>query len=380
MNASKLLTCLTLVVLFQGLAACSSQPAFIRSPGLSPAQLLDGTQFGVSAGEGPPAVDLIAVNDDMRVFLEEHVPTGVSDRRKVELILGAILRDGLRLTYDNFKTLTAEETFYAREGNCLSFTNLFVALAREAGVDVEYQAVEVPATWSEQGGRWLFNLHINVLVDLPGRVQVVDFSLEDYRSDYPSERIDDREVLARYHNNLGVHWMNEGDHGLAFMQLRRALELEPGLGFVWTNLGTLYRHQGNNDAAEAAFLHAVDLSDELVANSNLARLYAATGDVQRADYYRDRVRRFRHQNPYYLFYLAQEAYGREDYVKAESLLKQAIHRESREHDFHNLLGLVYTQEREWKNAERSFTRAAALGTGEAQARYGRKLELLAGRE
>ncbi len=371
---------LALMLLSLCLSACSLQPDFVRGPALAPEQLLAGEAFGAGPADAPAEVDLIAVNEDMRAFLQTYVPSGISDRRKVELILHAILANGLNLTYDNFRTLTAQETFYAREGNCLSFTNLFVALAREAGVDVAYQAVEVPPVWSERGGSWLFNLHINVLVTLPGRTQVVDFSLEQYPTDISSKRLSDREVLARYHNNLGVHWMTEGDARLAFLQFRRALELTPRQGFIWTNLGTLYRHHGDTLAAESAFLHAVELSDEQSANSNLARLYAQTGETQLAAYYRERVAVFRSKNPYYLYQQAQSAYDRGQYDEAESLLSNAISRQDAEYAFHHLLGLVYTQQHNWDGAKRSFRRAAELDDGASSAQHMRKLELLAGRD
>ncbi len=370
---------LSILLLPLALFACGSQPPLVRSPALSPAQLLDGGAFALAPGDEAAPVALTAINDDMRAFLAAHVPAGVSDRRKVELILEAILRDGLHLTYDNFKTLTAQEAFYARQGNCLSFTNLFVALAREAGVAVEYQAVEVPPIWAAQGNSWLYNLHINALVALPGRRQVVDFSMDQYRADYPSEILDDREVQARYHSNLGVYWMNEGDARMAFLQFRRALTLEPGLGFVWTNLGTLYRQRGDTRAAEAAFLHAVKLSDEEAANSNLARLYRQLNEPVLATYYGDRVQLFRQKNPYYLYHLAELAYDRADYREAGALLQKAIHRQGGEHEFYRLQGMVHLREGDLKAAERSFRQAESLSEGGTQAGYSRKLALLAGR-
>ena len=49
-------------------------------------------------------------------------------------------------------TRTASGTFHDRQGNCLSFTMLFVALARAAGsARRRYQSVEVPPTWSYDG-------------------------------------------------------------------------------------------------------------------------------------------------------------------------------------------------------------------------------------
>ena len=43
--------------------------------------------------------------------------------------------DGLALEYDNEVTRTVAQVYQDRKANCLSFTLLFVALAREAGLD-----------------------------------------------------------------------------------------------------------------------------------------------------------------------------------------------------------------------------------------------------
>lgn len=365
------------VLVLLTLAACASQPPLARAPAYSPEQLLQGGQFGLQP-EPIAEVDLLAVNDDMRAFVREHVPDrGVNDRRKVELLLRAILDGGLNLSYNNFRTYTAEEAFYSREGNCMSFTNLFVALAREAGVNAKFQEVEVPPTWAAQGDTWLLNLHINAVIDLPGYEQVVDFNLNDYSRNLHRRELSDREALARYHNNMGVHWLSEGDNERAFMQFKRAIQLRPGTGYFYTNLGTLFRRLGRQTAAESAYLIAIQIDDEPVASSNLARLYDARGDSELARYYRERVELFRTRNPYYLFHLAEEAYARAEYEEAEDLLLGALRQNPRDHEIYRLLGLTHLQLGDNWLAEKRFRQAAELAEGEALERYNHKLELLA---
>lgn len=359
------------------LAACAGGPPLDRKVGFAAEDLLDPALLGADTVAVAP-VELVAVNDDMRAFLDQHVPEDAGDQRKVELILGAILEDGLHLSYNNFKTYSAEEAFYSREGNCLSFTNLFVALAREAGVDVHFQEVAIPPSWAQQDETWFYNLHINAVVDIPGTRQVVDFSLEEYSNRYRRWALSDQAVLARYHNNMGVHWMNQDDHARSFQHFRQALLLDASLGFVWTNLGTLFRRAGDLPRAEAAYLIAVQEDEEPAAISNLARFYQQLDEPELAAYYLNRVQIFRRKNPYYLQHLAEEAYARADYDDAATLLRTAIRRNGEEHEFHRLLGLVHTRTHNLDAAERSFRRAASLVEGEEQGRYNHKLELLAG--
>lgn len=379
MNGKRHFYGLAIAALALTLAACAAQPPGMQASEISHAELLTGERLGISRDAAPAPAELTAVNDDMRAFLRQHVPADVGPTRTVKLILQALLQDGLQLRYDNFRTFTAEEAFYRREGNCMSFTNLFVALAREAGVNARYQEVETPPSWTADGGTWLYNLHINALVKLPGGEQVVDFNLADYDRDYKRRVLSDEEALARYHNNMGVHWMEQGDPERAFLHLRAALTLRPRTAHVWTNLGTLYRRQGDLAAAEAGYLWAVAIADDAAANSNLARLYAQLGEQDLSAWYRDRVQLFRRRNPYYLFHLAEEAYADADYGAARQFLLSAIRREPGQHEFYSLLGLTYLRQGKLAAAKSQFELASRHAGEEHQVRYRNKLDLLASR-
>lgn len=341
------------------------------------ASIFNAEPFGISEDTGLPAVDLLSVNDEMRGFLDEYVDEGLNDSQKVRQILNAILQDGLSLEYANFKTYTAKEAFYAKKGNCLSFTNLFVALAREAGLTVQYQEIEVPPTWAAKDGSWFYNRHINALVKLPSIDQIVDFNLDSYKGEFNARRLDDRSALARYHSNMGVHWMVQGDYRQAYLHFREALMLEPEAGHTWSNLGTLYRRVGDLRHAEQAYVAAIEASNEPAAISNLARVYRDTGREELMSLYEGRARLYRRQNPYYLFQQAQQAFEIEDYEAVHKLLTRAINRQQREPEFHRLRGLAFFKQGQLENARSSFIRAIELADEESKERYSEKLDLLA---
>lgn len=361
------------------LAACGGsgfiapdQPPMVYSP----EQLLDGSLLTETPQD--PQVELLAVNDDMRAFLAEHVPEGGNKKQKVEKILGAILDDGLRLDYNLFYTLTAEEAFYTREGNCMSFTNLFVALAREAGISTRFQEVEVPPTWESRNESWLFNKHLNAVVDLPGGSMMVDFALGEFDTDYDRHLLDDEEVLARYHNNMGVHLMMDGELEPAFPHFRKAIELAPDTGYVWTNLGSLYRRMDNEAAAEGAYLEAIQIARDPAAMSNLARLYRARGREDLATWYEGKVELFRLNNPYYLHQLAREAFDAGQYELAVSHSRSALRRDGDKHEMYSLLGMSYVKLGDYDAASEAFRSAAArAGDAEQKAGYSKKIEMLA---
>ena len=342
----------------------------------SPAQLLDGSLLELPGVE--PQVELLAVNDDMRAFLAEHLPAGGNKKQKVEQILRGILDDGLRLDYNLFHTLTAEEAFYTREGNCMSFTNLFVALAREAGITARFQEVEVPPTWESRNESWLFNKHLNAVVDLPGGSMMVDFALEEFDIDYDRHILDDEEVLARYHNNMGVHLMMDGELETAFPHFRRAIALAPDTGYFWTNLGSLYRRLGNEAAAEGAYLEAIEIAREPAAMSNLSRLYQNQGREDLAAWYEGKVELFRLNNPYYLYELAREAFDLGQYELAVSRSEAAVRLEDERHELYKLLGMSYVKLGRFEKASEAFEAAALLTQSEEEkAGYSKKLRMLA---
>ena len=185
------------------------------------ATLLDGSLIGIEDPDLEDVPDIIAINKEMRSFLDEYVDPDWGSLQKVQAILAAILDDGLSLDYDAFETHTAQEAFYVREANCMSFTNLFVALARASGVSAQYQEVDVPTSWEEQGNSWLYNKHVNAVVDLAGTNVMIDFAVDVVETDHRRRVMRDREAQARYHGNMGVHYLSAGDYDQSFRQLRQ---------------------------------------------------------------------------------------------------------------------------------------------------------------
>jgi Flp pilus assembly protein TadD len=362
--------------------ACASQnPYAHRSVVEEHRDILRGAAF-FPVDEPLPELEpaqLLAVTDEMRAFLDEHIPVKtVSDEIKTDRILKGLLDDGLHIQYNNLKTYTAAETFREREGNCLSFTTLFIALAREAGVVVSYQEVEVPPSWSAVGDTHYFSLHINVLVDLRRKQKIVDFDVQSRSDKLLGTIIGDDTAAAQYDNNMAVFYLTNGDLPRAFQYSRRAILERPNTGYFWANLGTILRRAGEPDQAERAYLAAIDLSREPTALSNLARLYRRQGNYQQAEVYALRAEQSRSHNPYYLYELAEVAYEKGDFAQANELLRSAIKKRRDEPEFHRLYGLTWAQLNRPDKAEHSFELAVRHATDPQRASlYEHKLRLLA---
>ncbi|MCG6962516.1 MAG: tetratricopeptide repeat protein [Acidobacteria bacterium] len=369
----KLLRAAVTLSLLVGLG-CASGPAARHGSRVTSAQLLAGTPLGApshATDSVPSAVDVLAPTPAMRAFLDTHVNRNAGANLKLRQLVSAVMsRDTFGLQYDE-RTRTAAETFRERRGNCLSFSTMFVALARDVGLSVQFQEVDIPPDWTQDKETFVLNRHVNVrvLMEPIGSV-VVDFNTADFRTSYDMRPISDDQALAHYYNNIGVERMLAGDLVAAVASYRAAIaDHDPQFSAAWTNLGTLYMRHGNPSYAEAAYLHALDADpNNLVVMSNLARLYDRQGDSDRAARYRRRVLRHRMHNPYYRYQLAREAFAEADYDGALHHLKYATRKKKDEEWFYSLLGECYEKKGNRRAAERAFARAHALSAAEVSNR------------
>jgi len=363
----------SLAVLVALMLACTGLAEGVERADISPDELLAGTALGVPPEASAPVTDeeVLAVNAEMRAFLDEHVHPKAADQVKLrELIEAIITTETFNLQF-NDRTRTASEAFRLRTGNCLSFSNLFVAMAREVGLKATFQEVDLPPDWSLDKDVFVLNRHVNVRVDLsPLGVHVVDFNIDDFRASYTTREISDTRARAHYFNNMGVESMQAGDAATAVACFRKALadndrEFSP----AWTNLGTLYLRLGHPAHAEAAYLQALKVDrDEVVAMSNLASLYERQGDTKRAAVYRKRVIHHRMQNPYYRFQRARDAYGAGDWDAAIGHLKFAARRKPDEASFADLMARCYRSKGDERAAARWQARAEELAAADAPRR------------
>jgi Flp pilus assembly protein TadD len=377
---------------------CASAPARRDGTGITLDELRSGAPLGVEQGSSALVDEeaVLAVSAEMRAFLDAHV-TRTADRatRLRQLTHAIVGKRTFGLEYDE-TTRTASETFRTRRGNCLSFSSMFVAMARHVGLDVAYQEVDVPPDWSFRNDAFVLNRHVNVLVDLGGggrpaehlgslvrsRVRegehMVDFNMDDFRTTYDRRRIPDARALAHFYNNLAVERMQTDDIASALSYFRRATGHDPLFSPAWTNLGILYLRKGHPDYAEAAYLQALKADGtDLVAMSNLASLYERLGDEERAALYRSRVIDHRERNPYYRFQLARAAFLAQDYDGAIRHLNYAIRKKANEDQFYSLLGLSYLKKGDERAARRWLSRAEDVAaTDTLKRRYASKIEIL----
>lgn len=194
--------------------------------------------------------------------------------------------------YETRVTLTAVEAFESHSGNCVSFTNLFIALARSLGLPVRAALVTRPGDVEKEGELIVVNNHVVAVYEHSGGATVFDFNQSTEHHRVGLRIIGDAWMTAIYLNNRGAEELLAGrpeaalgylddavrlapdftaalgnlgvvrrrldDVEGAFQAYRAALEVEPRYSTILANLAVLYRSQGREAEARAA-LRAADL-------------------------------------------------------------------------------------------------------------------------
>ncbi len=366
--------------LFAAACATSGPPATLT--GIDEAELLSGAAiFGAPIDTSPiPDPGIFDVDDDMRVFIAEHIGSARTSRERMRRLLAGMVDSGLMsLDYNDATTKTARQTFHDRVGNCISFTALFVALAREAEVDVRFQTVEIPPIWYSDSDLVILNNHVNALVrENFGTRVMVDFNVTDLKGDYETSEVSDDYALALYYNNVAMDALRAGNREQSFRLLKKSIETYPDIAANWANLGVIYSRSGLDDYAIQAHLKALDLDkNHRPSLVNLASLYQGNGDPETAANYRRQIRRYQDQNPYFHYSHALAAFNNGDVESASEQLARAIRLKDSEHKFYQLQGLIAAQQGDTDLALRSIRKAHSLAVySDARRMYESKIQLL----
>jgi tetratricopeptide (TPR) repeat protein len=351
------------------LPACATQSIKIPAP---PPLLNAGPTVLV------PDVELLTVNDQMSDFLHRYVLEYDDPHMKRQLLSLAVSSKAmLGFHYNPDRTLTAEEAFSTRSGNCIAFANLFIALAREAGLKARYHEVQIPPEWDSQDETFIVSKHINVVVDSPRGLWEVDISGQEIKINAKRRIMKDSEAAAMYFNNLAVEALFKDDLPTAHAYLSKAIEVGPGLADSWSNLGlVLFRNEQVRDA-EMAYKTALMIDPkELSAMGNLYDLYMLEENLLAAGELEKRVERYRRENPYYLMFLSDEALAKQEFDESIELLNRAIEKKEDEHRLHFALARTQYLSGHPDAAESSLKRARELAPEDARKVYSRSLREL----
>jgi tetratricopeptide (TPR) repeat protein len=296
------------------------------------------------AVESADDISPLAMTPELREFVHAAVK-GTTDREERMLALTrAIGDDGLGLTYVSEATHTASEAFQSGTGNCIGFSNLLIASARELGLNAQYELVSHWPDWDKVGSVLVGSLHMRVVSRVAGNRLVIDFYPDPIESGFSAQPLSDDDALAHHLNNLAMAAMSRGEDAHAYALMSKAIESSRGTAFIWSNLGILLSRHDLDSLAEAALREALLIEpDGLSALSNLQRLYMGQGRYEEARRLDSPLEKYRARNPYYHAWLGQRAYEQGNFEEAVGHFKDAIDRKKNERNFYVQLSRSYEQ-------------------------------------
>ena len=364
-------------------AGCASAPA-ARTGDVTP--LFRDTLFKPPA-EPTDSRAIFAVDASMRRFLAVEIAPHARYQDPRNALLGA-LRGKLLIDYDSEMTLTASQTFAAREGNCLSLVVMAAALARHLGIQVTYQEVYDFDTWSRNAGFTILSQHVNLvlgprtpsarLVPSGATPMIVDFMPPRQMANAVSRAVSEQTIVAMYMNNRAAEVMVGGDIDRAYWFARAALEADPGFANAANTLGVIYLQRHQRASAERAMRYALQREpDNIPALSNLSRILAAEGRTTEAHLLTERLTRIQRHPPFYFYDQGVKAMQAGQFKKAARLFKKSLSQRPYDVPSHFKLAIAASHlgdmrrvRRELKLAEKNST------TPESRAIYAAKLRHL----
>ncbi|MFT6958048.1 MAG: Flp pilus assembly protein TadD [Halieaceae bacterium] len=334
-------SCLLLLLV----VACSSSPfERINANNVPPLQLPDRLLTVSDVDQLISTPELLALDDGMRRFVANYAGKRGSQRQRLFNLHRAIKSaDVLDMHYDPFAGGTAADAFNRGSANCLSYANMFVAMAREAGLRASYQWLEVKPEWTRMGERVAVRLHVNVLVKTrQGEEFMVDIDPLQSADIADSKLIKDADAQALYHSNFAMGALAEERLEEAWLHAVRAIQLSPKTGHLWINLGAIYRLAGQYEDAEQSYFYALQFdSHDRSAMNNLVVLYNQQGREAEHGYWTERIKRYRRSNPYYYTWLGDQAGEEDDWEKAKRHYEHALELMPRDSRMIYALGIIH---------------------------------------
>jgi tetratricopeptide (TPR) repeat protein len=204
----------------------------------------------------------LQVTESMRKEAERLAGWGSTERRLEQLQLALFDESEFPFSYEIRTTLTAAEAFHRRQGNCLSFTNLFIALSRSLGIPVSMGLVLRVRSSEKEGDLIVVNNHVIAVYNTENQTKYYDFDRSRRQRPADLRELDDIWITALYLNNRGADELRAGHPEGAQRFFINAVKLARDFGFAWGNLGVARRRLGDVDGALEAYRRALELDSE----------------------------------------------------------------------------------------------------------------------
>jgi len=293
------------------------------------------------------------INDEIRALAHNVTRDVYSDSLRTRAIINAIIdRTGLSISYDYLSNKTAIEVFEGGQGNCLAYTNLFVGMAREIGLDAVYVDVITVERISKEADVIVNNGHVTGGVIRGPNTTIIDFTRTPERDYIGYKIIDDLEAMANYYNNQGYLYGYFSDQKvddpsfnakeIELEMYKMALEIDPNFPRALNNLGVAYKRRGRLNEAVEQYKLALDVDPDFAdARSNLGGAYYSVGRVDDAIYQLELATKASEHNGYFYHHLGVIEFQQGNYNKAMRHFRKALTKDSKLADSRYYIGEVH---------------------------------------
>ncbi|HVT60508.1 MAG TPA: tetratricopeptide repeat protein [Thermoanaerobaculia bacterium] len=302
------------------------------------------------------------LTSEMRSWAHKAVPGSTPAGGRLELLLGKILAsDGLKLEYQAGVTGTAQDVFASHRANCMSFTSLFVGMARELEVPVFYLDVGDLERYEKEGNLVVESGHVTAGYGTGSMLRILEFAPQgkvSYRQLHP---LGDLTAIALFYSNRGAELLRAGKQDEALLWLRQSVQLDPGLARARINFGVVLRRSGDLAGAEAAYRKALEIDPNAVAAyQDLAALLFASGRGREGDELLALTAKLDSRNPFNLLALGDVSLAHGRLEEARRYYRQAQRLDGKMAESYAALGEVALAAGDARQARRWLKKAIAV--------------------
>ncbi len=308
-----------------------------------------------------------AATPEMQEWAREHMEGAgaVGPLRKLRILQNALFdRESFEFEYDGILTLTAEEAFAQRRGNCMAFTALFIALGRSLGIPTVLVSVQKVPDVERIDGLVIVNRHVVAGYRGSHELNLFDFYVTSSAPPIHQRIISDVRASAMHHTNNGGLALREHDLIEARRHFELSTRLAPDWAPGWVNLGVVEYREGRTDEALKAYGKALEVEpSNSSALTNIAGIHRDQGHSEAA---RSALTAAARQtlNPFTLIALADIEIHNGNLGKARSYLRRARWWFSSEPEVYVAMARLARAEGDDKAVERHLKRAVELDESE----------------
>ncbi|MDM7859012.1 hypothetical protein QTP81_00155 [Alteromonas sp. ASW11-36] len=316
-----------------------------------------------------PSQILALTNNQKQQFLDffnAPVRANIAKHRRLYRYI-----DNLYVDFDYLgETLNAETAFREKKGNCMSLAILTSALAQLAGLEVDYQRVNVAPIYQRFNNVMTLSTHVRTHLyaeaeDNPNEITVIRSRLIiDYypqRSNIKGDMLTDGEFFAMYYRNLASDAIILGQFEFAYAAMRMAIEQAPDDPENINTMAVVLRNMGLTDRALALYSYGIEQTEaSLNLIGNYAQLLSDNGELEKSEMIKKQMRYSNDDNPYQWLDNAHRAIRENKHFLARTMLEKTLERAPYMHEAYFALAQSYYLTQDIEQADKALRKASEL--------------------